>query len=211
MSGSLIQDRVSRGLGTAARVIGTTYDAFRAAGAAYPTAPINRFLQLPAAFAPDDASFRQQPRYGRSIWAGLFDTAYTRPGDYLTGAAGTFFIAAQSAFQPALCILTNTVLSLSRPAAPAAAGVNSYGGVALSSATSLLTAWPGCILAAGAGPTDDLPAAGAPGAWTILLPPGPAAPGIADLVVDAAGQTYVINTAEQTALGFRINARLAAA
>jgi hypothetical protein len=205
-----LQDRISRGLGTAARVIGASYDAYRPTSPHDPVAPANRFLRLPAAFSPDDLSFHQPASYGHATWFGLFDSAYTQPGDYLKGPAGTFFIVAQQSLLPILCVLASRTLSVVRPAAPTATGVNSYGGVTLATSTPLITGWPGSVLSAGTGRPGELPADGRLPSWTVLLPATPVALRASDIIQDDLSRTYVIGTAELTALGWRILAKQAA-
>ena len=205
-----LKDRIARGLGAAARHIGAPYDAYRPVSAADPLDPRNRYLRLPAAFNAEDPAFKHPTGYGRATWFGIFDNAYTQPGDYLTGPAGTFFIAAQQALLPNLCVLTNRVLSLSRPAAPTTPGVNTYGGVLFATATPLLTAWPGSILTAGSGSPGDLPSDANIPSWTVLLPDTPIPLRAADIIQDDLGRTYVIGTAEYSALGWRILAKQAA-
>ena len=126
-----LQDRIDRGLGTAARHIGAQADAYRPNGPANPLAPEPTVTSAStAAFNDENLTFRRPITYGRATWSGIFDRAYTRPGDYLAGPdQGTFFIAAQQSLLPALCILTNRTLTVTRPAAPATAGVNAYGGL----------------------------------------------------------------------------------
>jgi hypothetical protein len=205
-----LKDRIARGLGAAARHIGAPYDAFRPTSAYNPLAPGNRYLRLPAAFSAEEASFKRPSGYGHATWFGLFDSAYTQPGDYLSGPAGTFFIAAQQALLPNLCVLTNRVLTLSRPAAPSVPGINAYGGVLLANATALLTEWPASIITAGSGSPGDLPSDANIPSWTVLLPDTPVLLRAADLIQDDLGRTYVIGTAEYSALGWRILAKQAA-
>ncbi len=205
-----IQDRIAKGLGTTARIIGLTYDAYRPTSVHDPLAPANRFLRLPAAFSPDDMSFHQPAGYGHASWMGLFDYAYTQPGDYLKGPGGTFFIAAQQALLPVLCVRTTRTLSVLRPVAPTAAGVNSYSGVTQATTTPLITQWPGSVLSAGGGRPGELPADGRLPSWTILLPMTPVLLRPSDIVQDDQGRSYIIGTAEQTDLGWRILAKQAA-
>ncbi len=205
-----LQDRIAKGLGTAARSIGASYDAHRPTSAHDPMAPANRYLRLPAAFNPEGSSFSQPAGYSHATWFGLFDNAYTHPGDYLKGPGGTFFIAAQQSLLPILCVLTSRTLTISRPAAPTAAGVNTYGGITLSSATPLLTGWPASVLSAGSGRPGDLPGDAKLPSWIILLPTTPVLLRPADLIQDDLGRTYVIGTAELTALGWRLLAKQAA-
>ena len=205
-----LQDYIARGLGTAARHIGACYDAFRSTSAMQPLAPANRYLRLQAAFDAEDPEFKRPAGYGRSAWFGIFDSAYTQPGDYLSGPSGVFFIAAQQPLLPSLCILTNRTLMVSRPAAPATPGLNRYGGVLRANATSLLSGWPASVLTAGSGSPGDLPGDGNIPSWTILLPETPVPLRAADLIQDDLGRAYVIGTAELTGLGWRILAKQAA-
>ena len=210
MQQSRLQDRIARGLGAAARHIGAPYDAFRPASARNPIAAANRYLRLPAAFDAEDPAFRHAAGYGRATWFGVFDSAYTQPGDYLCGPGGVFFIAAQQALLPNLCVLTNRTLSVSRPAAPAMPGINGYGGVALATAEPLLAAWPASVLSAGSGSAGDLPGDARIPSWTVLLPGATVGLRGGDLIHDDLGRTYVIGTAERSALGWRILAKQAA-
>ncbi len=205
-----LQDRIARGLGTAARHIGAPYDAFRPTSAHHPLAAANRYLRLPAAFNAEDPSFRRPNGYGKAAWYGIFDSAYTQPGDYLRGEAGTYFIAAQPVLLPSLCIFANRILTLSRPAAPTDAGINSYGGVLASTATPLLTAWPGSILTAGSGSPGDLPSDANIPSWTVLLPDTPVRLRAADIIRDDLGRAFTIGTCEYSSLGWRILAKQAA-
>ncbi len=146
-----LQDRIAKGLAPlhAASVRPTTRT-----GRLRPMTrwlPQTATIRLPAAFNPEGSSFSQPAGYSHATWFGLFDNAYTHPGDYLKGPGGTFFIAAQQSLLPILCVLTSRTLTISRPAAPTAAGVNTYGGITLSSATPLLTGWPASVLSAGSG------------------------------------------------------------
>ena len=120
---------MSRGLGAAARHIGQLCAAYRPDSPADPLAERNHYRDLHASFTEDDQHFRRPIGYGRAVWSGIFDTGCTRPGDYIQGEAGVFFIAAQQALLPSLCVQTNRTLTIQRPGAPTLAGVNGYGGL----------------------------------------------------------------------------------
>ena len=76
-----------------------------------------------------DGRFAHPNAYGEALWYGIFDAAYTRPGDYLVQADGVWFIAAQQraaagavrADQPHRLVLA--------PGRAVNTGVNNYGGV----------------------------------------------------------------------------------
>jgi hypothetical protein len=46
MDGARLQDLISRGMGTAARLTGVVCDAYRPSGAADPLLPTNRYLRV---------------------------------------------------------------------------------------------------------------------------------------------------------------------
>lgn len=222
MDGARVQDLISRGLGTAARMVGVRCDAYRPSGPVDPLAPVNRFLQLTAAFNAADSSFRRAQAYGKPVWYGIFDSAYTVPGDYLVECGGTrrWFVAAQPPLLPVVCILTNRVVSFYRPAGPSSAGINGYGGVQRTELLPLLVNWPASVLAGGTGEREpaELPSDVRLGGYSVLLPTAPADRGrpVAhallrsdDLMSDELSRNYVVSSAELSELGWRLLVKLA--
>jgi hypothetical protein len=207
-----LQDRIHWGLNTAARAIGIPTDAYRPSGTSEPLDPTNRYLRLRAAFTAPDGRFARPNGYGDALWHGVFDAAYTRPGDYLMRQEAIWFVAAQQRLLPILCVRTNRVVSFRRPATPANTGVNTYGGVTTATNTPLLTNWPASVLGASGGgrPDGNLPSDGSIPYWTVLLP---AFPGVilrpSDLMTDDLERNAVVAAAELTELGWRITARQA--
>ncbi len=212
MDSNTLQDMISRGLGTAARVLGGPTDAYRPVQASSPLAPENRYLRLPAAFSAPDGRFRQPDPYGAALWHGVFDAAYTLPGDYLVQGSQTFFIAAQQPLLPVLCVKANRIVSFARAAAPTAAGANAYGGFIEATASPLMTGWPANVLGLGGRgkPEADLPGDESIPLWTVLMP---AWPGVylrpADLMTDDLGRNSVVAAAELSELGWRLTVRQA--
>ena len=214
MNGALLQDIIRNGLGRAAIVIGDWCDLYRPSGTADPISAGNRILRMHASFAAA-SGYGQPVSFGQPTWHGVFDAAYTRPGDYLVRVSdttqaddpATWFIAAQQPLLPILCVRASRTVSLARAAAPNAAGVNTYGGVTTAGNTVLATNWPASLLTAGGAGMDAaaLPADGTPGAWSVMLPP---IAGVAlragDLLTDDLGRTGVVASAELTELGWRL-------
>ena len=215
MEQSYLQDRVSWGLNVAARHIGRNTDAYRPHGPDNPLAAANRFLRLPAAFSALDGKFTRPNGYGAALWHGIFDSAYTRPGDFLVQNAEIWFVAAQQKLLPILCVQINRTIRILRPAAPGNTGLNPYGGVSLDTATTMITEYPASILGASAGgrSTAGLPADTPIGYWTVLLPTvstpngNPIILQPADLLIDDLGRTATISGAEMTDLGWRLTVR----
>src|SRR5579883_3175744 len=96
----VLQDRIYRGLNAAARAIGADTDAYRPRGPADPLDRAFRFLRLRAAFTAHDGTFAHPSGYGEALCYGVFDAAYTQPGDYLVQDNAVWFIAAQQRLLP---------------------------------------------------------------------------------------------------------------
>lgn len=207
-----LEDRMRWGLNVAARAIGTTTSAYRPRGAESPLAAQNRFLRLQAAFSGLDGKFVRPNGYGNALWCGVFDAAYTLPGDYLVQHDATWFIAAQQKLLPVLCVRTNRIISFTRPAAQTSTGVNTYGGVTAANVTPLMSNWPASVLVESREGRSlaDLPNDTSVSYWTVLLP---ACPGVvlqtADLMSDDLGHNGVVATTELTDLGWRLAVRQA--
>ena len=183
MEHAILQDRISRAMGAAARVFGAECDLHRPDGPGDPVRAGTRILRLHAAFDGGDPGYRRPPGFERAL-RGTFDSMYVRPGDYLAGPRGTVFVAALPPLHRPLCVLCNAVLDVVRPGGPGAPGLNGYGGAGPD--LPVLRGWPAQLLAAGA-----------------LLPLGPA-----DIRRDdrlqAPGLRMVVTTAERTEFGWRI-------
>ena len=107
---------------------------------------MNRSLSLQAAFTARDGRFDHANGYGQAMWDGIFDAAYTQPGDYLAQERGTWFIAAQQLLAPILCVKTNRCISIARQAVPSDTGLNSYGGSNILPNTLVLENWPASVM-----------------------------------------------------------------
>ena len=208
-----LQDRLYRGLNTAARAVGVDTNAYRPSTVSNPLTPVNRFLRLRAAFTARDGRFEHANGYGQVMWYGIFDAAYTQPGDYLVQEQEVWFIAAQQLFAPVLCVHTNRRISITRQAAPSNTGLSSYGGSNIIPNTLVLENWPASVLGSTSRnhPEARLPSDMPVPYWTILLPVFP--PVIlrtGDFISDDLGRNAVVAGAELTDLGWRIAARQAA-
>jgi hypothetical protein len=212
MDGTILQDLIARGMGTAARAIGVVCNAYRPAGSADPLAPGNRFLQLSAAFNPRDPGFGAAGLPANAVWYGVFDSAYLLPGDYLVEQVGgrTWFVAALQNLLPATCVLTNRVIGVSRPATYALAGVNAYGGG--SAATSVVAGFPANLLHGGSGHSAGVIPADPRVADAVALLPVIANTVFArgDAMTDDLGRNFVVGQAELNDLGWRLDLRQAA-
>ncbi len=212
-------DALRRGLGRVGQASGGWCTVYRPPGPSPALDPGNRVLRMQASFSAPGEGWRA-PSYGGALWWGYFDAAYTRVGDYIlreesrAGAAdgGVWFIASQEPLQPILCVRASRLLDIARPAGAAQQGINTYGGIAKSYATPILTQWPAAIVAAGTGgaPGDILPADISGGSWSVMLPTirgGTLRTG--DLLTDDLGRTGTLASTELTHLGWRALARQA--
>lgn len=174
---------------------------------------MNRSLSLQAAFTARDGRFDHANGYGQAMWDGIFDAAYTQPGDYLAQERGTWFIAAQQLLAPILCVKTNRCISIARQAVPSDTGLNSYGGSNILPNTLVLENWPASVMGSTgrSHPDARLPSDMPVPYWTILLPAfAQVILRTGDLVSDDLGRNAVVAGAELTDLGWRIAARQAA-
>ena len=212
MDSQRLQDRLYYGLGITARRTGDLTDAFRPNGPIQPLDKSNRFLRLAASFLAMEGGAGRANGYGLALWQGLFDAAYTRPGDYLVQKQRIFFVAAQQPLLPVLCIQTNRVISVSRPSLQTSPAGNPYGGYIDSRTSILMDEWPASMLAANerGSPATGLPTDLPNPHMAILLPSSPGvilSPG--DLISDDLGRSAVIVGSELSHLGWRLSAKLA--
>lgn len=212
MDSQRLQDRLHYGLGIAARQIGEPTDAFRPNGPACPLDGSNRFLRLTASFICMAGGTSRANAYGVALWRGIFDAAYTRPGDYLVQSDRVFFVAAQQPLLPVLCIQTNRTIGISRPTVQTSPAANPYGGYINGATSSLLSGWPACVLGVGGTgqPTAGLPTDQGLQYLSVLLPaPCSVILSTGDLISDDLGRNAVITASELTDLGWRLSAKLA--
>ena len=215
MDGATIQAKVYAGLAKAAQRIGQTFDVFRPVGATAPLALMNRLYSLQAAFDSSPGwKFSKANEYGDPLWYPVMDASQVNVGDYMTGNGSIYFIAGKQFLLPALAVECNRCLKLTRQIAVTAVGAVGYGGNVPATASDLLGAgatanyWPCSILLGGKGMQEaNLPASTREKGWMILLPGSiPVAPMYSDILTDDLGHRYAIEAAEQTDLGWRINA-----
>ena len=193
MEAARAQDAVYRGLGRAGRAVGEWCEVFRPDGPLLPLASRCRVLRMPAAFSAPDGRFARPVGHGQVYWHGVFDAAYTKVGDYIRrGDGAVWFIAAQQALMPVLCVRASPVVEVRRQAGPERPGLAPYGGLVAGGAEVLLRGWPAGVVAASGASALLLPALSG-----VVLRPG-------DLVDDDLGRGGVIAQAELSELGWRL-------
>jgi len=208
MYGLRLADRLAYGAGCAARRLGFLHDAYRPNSLQCPIDLANRFLRLAVGYVLPGGSFGSPSGFGvpfRQAWA---DWSYLQIGDYLVGPEGTVFVAAIEPPKPMLVVMTNAVISLSRPAAPVLSGANPYGAVLPGTNEALLDAFPASLLVGGlsdrtrAGLPDDTKVPG-----FVCLVPSVAGlnPMVADILIDDSGARYLINAVESLNGVFRLS------
>ena len=196
-----LQDRISFGMGAAARRLGSACTVYRPSGSDQPLGEHNRVIELPVAFQPLGRGMTG----GRAavVWEATFDSRYTHEGDYLVAAGGKFFVAMQQPACPVRCVLTNRIITISRPAFAAQGG---YNGLHSAGAIVILNNWPGYLDGGQGGAFSDH----GPVVQTsrvLLLPRLPSAVEVADVITDDMGGSCTVVCAEQNAMGWRVLAR----
>jgi hypothetical protein len=98
-----------------------------------------------------------------------------------------------------LVVMTNSVVALSRPAAPVLAGINPYGAVLLGTMTALIAGFPASLLTGGlgdrtrAGLQDDTRVPG----FIAMLPVVPCVqPRVADILTNERAERFVVTAVE---------------
>ncbi len=199
-------------------MIGAWCDVYRPTTAEQPLNGRNHLMRLSAAFLPLDGRTRAPVTHGHVIWQGVFDAAYTSPGDFIVRNASrpgaldgaTFFIAAQQPLLPSLCVRTSATIQAVRSIVSNTAGAADYGGAGALTSTTILSDWPASIVhATGTGLNPlDLPATVAPGSWELLFP---TVPGLVlrtnDRISDDIGRSALVTAAELSDLGWRVIAK----
>lgn len=208
MDAAGIQNRIYRGYAKAAQYIGPSYQLFRPSSATNPFqyGPLGT---LNASFNAQDMTYGKPNVYGKPLWFALLDGTQTQVGDYLTSADKTYFIAAMQQTLPILAVECNRTLNVRRPAQQSGVGALPYGGNTGASETPLMTGWPASVLQGTKGENEGVKLPGDVRLpwWAILLP---AFPGVTirayDVMSDDLGNRYIISSAEQTDLGWRMTA-----
>lgn len=209
-----IADRVARGFGIAARVLGEEFDHYRPSPTAAAFSAATWRGKVRAAI-DDNLSFAAKERYGEAVRMAAMDGRAAEVGDYLRGDGGTFFVASLPDIGTPHVVQCNATLTVRRPT-PGATGDAHYGGDVRAAAVALLAAWPGAMVQAGTGGPMDAGLPGDPrGAWwTIYLPASASAQLRASDVVEddqATPMRWIIASAERTDMGWRLRAQQAVA
>lgn len=206
MDAQRVQDRISRGMGNAARAVGEDYDLFRPRGAFHPLSPENRIMRLPVVLDGGNPGYRRPRGYDRALRA-TFDSIAVHVGDYLQGPRGVLFVAALPLMLSPLCVLTNITVDVLRAGAPSLAGLNAYGGVIEDVLVSVLAGWPAQFFTEGSGRPGVLPADGGQTRGSVVLPPTPVPIAISDVLQDGNGRRHVVRAAEESEMGWRLVVR----
>lgn len=207
MDGATINAKIYAGRAQAALRLGLDYQLFR------PTAAINpltaSLLTMKAAFNSGDNNYGKPNLYGDPVWFGDFDGRLTQRGDYLVRGTQTYFVAGMQPLLPIVCVDCNRVMSLVREPATPTAGALPYGGESSDTQVTILSGWPAAVIAGGRGENSGttIPSAARNGGYKILLPVSvPVQINASDVLICDLGRRYVIETAELTDLGYRIQA-----
>lgn len=203
MDGAFLQDKISRGMGAAARQLGTQYCVFRPQGVCDPLSSRNLIIRLYAIFTPACGAAALADQACSTAWFGEFDTSYTKEGDILVGQQGNFFIGAQPALSPAVCIKAARSISVSRPAPPINGG---YSGFSSESSQVLCESVPAAIQSQASHISGNLPETRF-GMWLIQIPALPVTLYASDIVSDDLGRVFVCASAEIGEAGWRLLCR----
>jgi len=211
MDGATLQAKLYGGYAKAAKRIGLPFAQYRPQAALQPAlSSANGVQTLLASFNAEDMGYRHPRGYARVGWYCVADGGQLQAGDYLSGNGYTYFIAAMEPLLPILAVRCNRVLSVFRPQQQAGVGAVGYGGMTAGNEMPRLTQFPASILLGTKGEHSlvDLPGDVRSPWWAILLPnlPGGVTLRSGDLMQDDLGRRFVVSSAEQSALGWRVGA-----
>ncbi|NMM21839.1 MAG: hypothetical protein HHJ15_18120 [Rhodoferax sp.] len=214
MDAATIHAKIYAGRAKAALRLGIDYNVMRPLSAASPMS--NQVTMTKVAFNVGDSNYSKPNLYGDALWYADLDGRLTQAGDYLvhpSAPSDVKFIAAQQLLLPVVCIDCNRSVRVSRQATTTAVGTVGYSGTTGATEINILGGvgmWPASILFGGKQQVGlSLPAGAKQSGWRILLPPSVPATvviGASDIVTDDIGRRYLIDGAELTDLGWRINA-----
>jgi len=217
MNAALLQQKIYGAYAKAALRIGQTYTLYRPSGATDPIVPGNIVTTLPASFNAEDMAYRKPENYDKALWYCLVDGTQVQVGDYLVYQQNTYFIVAMQLTLPILAVQCNRRVRIGRMPVENGAGLAGYSGVVQSEEADVLgssnagqfvSGWPASILQGGsAGNDTTLPSGVKSSSAAILLPPSiPIAILESDVLQDDLGRNFAVYAAEQSSLGWRIQA-----
>lgn len=208
MDGVKLADRLAYGAGCAARRTGFLHDAYRPDGPDMPVDLAKRFLRLAVTFVLPSGGVKAPSGFGvpfRQAWA---DWSYLQTGDYLAGPEGVVFVASIEPPKPMLVVMTNATVTLARPGAPLAAGLNAYGAVLPGTETILIQCFPASLLVGGIGDRtrvglpDDTKLPG----FTAMLPAVQCVqPRVGDILSNERAERFVVMAVELLAGVWRLS------
>jgi len=218
MDGATITARISKGLGIAAKKVGSPYDVYRPKGVNDPLAAGNKIVSgQSATFAPygNWYQFGTPSKHGDTLYTGLFDPTGIQVGDYFVSAQDTYFILSLDHIEPPLVAQAFKTMTFVRPvnASNVPGRGPRYGGNDVSSETPYMANWPislnlerklGQAMAA-------LPGDAPPAAMEFFVPYAGVEIKTADIGIDGDGNRWVIGAVEKSPLGWRIYSRQAVA
>lgn len=213
--GDGIAAKVWRGFSIAAGRLGTAYEHYRPVNVLAPISPTSRLGSLPAAFDPSPTlQFNAAPGRENETRATLVDGNRVRPGDYLAGRAGFFFVASCEPLLPIQSVICNATVDVARLVVPEGYGAIAYGHDTRALEGPFMRGWPASLTLRGTGGLGEGAIPGSPTDPTmqLLLPrlPGPLALDTGFTVTDDLGRRMVITAAERGPLGWRCVVRVVA-
>jgi hypothetical protein len=208
VSADLIASKTAYGYGKAAAALGRSTVLYRPLGPTDPITAGNVFgTRLAALDTVPQFTFVNPQKFGNPIFYAAMDGTGLLPGDYLVQGGLVYFVAVLNDFAAPEVVNCNRRISLLRTRVPVKAGVGGYGGSTAATDALLMASWPASVLEKGRGDRNDmlLPGDKKIGQWIVLLPISiTSIPRTSDIITDDEGQRFVVNSAEQSFMGWRL-------
>jgi hypothetical protein len=209
---ALIQSRINHGYSIASSKLGAQFNLYRPISTGPVIDPINLIDIVYAGFDIDPRFSHKAPAVqGEMHSYALLDLTNIQPADYLTDGCRTYFVANIEPLRPALCVLTNRVVSIYRPSSTPTSSAY-YGGNVTGLGDPQITEWPASMIL---GPKGEVNPSGLPADprapwYAVMLPAYTDDSGVTtifktgDVMVDELNRRFTVSATELTPAGWRI-------
>ena len=207
MDGPGVAALANYGFAQAASKLGFPYAFYRPVSATAMLTGLAAYKTSPVALYMDERFIKPQG-YGRNVWLAYFDGVGVQGADILVGADKTLFIAALDPIVSRQVVECNATVSISRGACPQGIGAQPYNATTPATQTPIAAGVPASMIRSGVGREvrSLLPGDTTHGQFDCYLPilPGGVQVDIRDIIVNDAGERYVVATNELTDMGWRL-------
>lgn len=201
--------------GKMATVFGRPSVVYRPRGSGDPIVPGHVVLTpMVAIDSVNTFKFTTPQSFGKPTFFAAFDARLARIGDYLVQDQDIYFLVTIDDIAPPQLTRCNRRVTLLRTLNTPKAGLMPYGGTTAGNEAPRFMCWPASVLEKSKGDRGDmgLPGDKKFGNVEMILPVSlPDVPRTSDIITDDLSRRFVVTSAEQTFMGWRVLAQQVAA